>query len=211
MGNWQIGSPLAEKVPCTEAVWEVERGGGGGGGASIYTNSDSTWMKPNLVRLARPLRTGSCFSTGSNLNTLRHWIRFRFHFTSTAAAAPNTTDLLEVHRHHTTQHTKAPRERSKSIKSRLLSSLSHSTLMPPTKRSVQCRSTPNKPKQTINNSGCCVAIGFHGFESLHQHPNTANPTCSCLAAISNMAVQSFCRLVGQGNPAPASNANGSSF
>ncbi len=44
---------------------------------------------------------------------------FMFRFTSAAAAAPNTTDLFEVHRRHAdrsigTQHTKAPRERSKS-------------------------------------------------------------------------------------------------
>ncbi len=91
-----------------------------------------------------------------------------------------------------TQHTKAPRERSKSIKSRLLSSHSRSTPMPRTDRSVQRRSIPNKPKQTINNGRLCVAIDVHGFANLHRHPNTANPTCSYLAAISNMAVQSFC-------------------
>ncbi len=91
-----------------------------------------------------------------------------------------------------TQHTKAPRERSKSIKSRLLSSRSCSTPMPRTDRSVQRRSIPNKPKQTINNGGRCIAIDVHGFANLHRHPNTTNPTCSCLAAISNMGVQSFC-------------------
>ncbi len=91
-----------------------------------------------------------------------------------------------------TQYTKAPRERSKSIKSRLLSNRYCSTLMPCTDRSAQCRSIPNKPKQTINNGGRCVAIDVHGFANLHRHPNTANPTCSCLAAISNMVVQSFC-------------------
>ncbi len=62
-----------------------------------------------------------------------------------------------------TQHTKAPRKRSKSIKSRLLSSSSRNTLMPRTERSAQCRSIPNKPKQTINNGGCCIAIDVHGF------------------------------------------------
>ncbi len=85
-----------------------------------------------------------------------------------------------------------PRERSKSIKSHLLSSCPRSTPLPRTERSAQCRSIPNKPKQTINNGGRCVAIDVHGFANLHQHPNTANATCSCLAAISNMAVQSFC-------------------
>ncbi len=130
-----------------------------------------------------------------------------FRFTSAAAAAPNTTGLFEVHQRHAdrsigTQHTKAPREWSKSIKSHLLSSRSRSTPMPRTDRSAQCRSIPNKPK-TINNGGRCVAIDVHGFANLHQHPNTVNPTCSCLAAISNMAVQSFCRLVGHGNPAPS--------
>ncbi len=65
------------------------------------------------------------------------------------------------------------------------------------------RSILNKPKQTINNGGCCVAIDVHGFANLHRHLNTANPTCSCLAAISDMAVQSFCRLVGHSNPAPS--------
>ncbi len=102
-----------------------------------------------------------------------------------------------------TQHTKAPRERSKSIKSHLLSSRSHSTSMPCTDRSAQRQSIPNKPKQTINNGGRCVAIDVHGFANLHRHPNTANPTCLCLAAISNMVVQSFCRLVGHSNPAPS--------
>ncbi len=59
---------------------------------------------------------------------------------------------------------------------------------------------PNKPKQTINNGGRFVAIDVHvhGFANLNRHPNTANPTCSCLAAFSNMEVQS--RLVGHGNP-----------
>ncbi len=66
------------------------------------------------------------------------------------------------------------------------------TPMPCTDRSAQCRSIPNKPKQTINNGRRCVAIDVHGFVNLHRHPNTANPACSCLAAISNMAVQSFC-------------------
>ncbi len=91
-----------------------------------------------------------------------------------------------------TQHTKAPLERSKSIKSRQLSSRSRSTPMPRTEQSTQCRSIPNKPKQTINNGGRCVVIDVHGFANLQRHPNTANPTCPCLAAISNMAVHSFC-------------------
>ncbi len=128
-------------------------------------------------------------------------------FTSLAAAAPNTTDLFEVHRRHAdrsigTQHTKAQRERSKSINSHLLSSRSSSTPVPRTSRSVQRQSFPNKLKQTTTNDGRCVAIDVHGFANLHQHSNAANSTCSCLAAISNMAVQSFCRLVGHGNPAP---------
>ncbi len=109
--------------------------------------------------------------------------------------APNTTDCsrcIAPLRAIGTQHTKAPRERSKSIKSRQLSSRSHSTPMPRTERSTQRRSIPNKPKQTINNGGCCVVIDVHGFANLHRHPNTANPTCPCLAAISNMAVHSFC-------------------
>ncbi len=128
-------------------------------------------------------------------------------FTSLAVAAPNTTDLFEVHRRHAdrsigTQHTKAQRERSKSINSHLLSSRSSSTPVPRTSRSVQRQSFPNKLKQTITNGERCVAIDVHGFANLHQHSNAANSTCSCLAAISNMAVQSFCRLVGHGNPAP---------
>ncbi len=64
-------------------------------------------------------------------------------------------------------------------------------------------SIPNKPKQTIFNGRRCVAIDIHGFANLHRHPNMANPTCSYLAAISNMAVQSFCRLVGHCNRAPS--------
>ncbi len=75
--------------------------------------------------------------------------------------------------------------------------------MPRTDRYVQRWSILNKPKQTINNSRRCVAIDVHGFANLHQHPNTANPTCSHLAAISNMAVQSFCCLVGHSNPSPS--------
>ncbi len=94
------------------------------------------------------------------------------------------------------------RERSKRIKSRLLSSCSHTPAMPRTDRSAQCRSIPNKPKQTINNGGRCVAIDIHDFANLNRYPNTANPTCSCLNVISNMAVQSFCRRVGHGNPRP---------
>ncbi len=123
-----------------------------------------------------------------------------FRFTSAAAAAPNTT---APRRPISTQHTKAPRERFKNIKSRLLSSRSRSTTMPRTERPAQRRSIPNKPKQTINNGGRCVAIDVHGFANLHRHPNTANPTCLCLAAISNMAVQSFCHLVGHGKPTPS--------
>ncbi len=128
-----------------------------------------------------------------------------FLFTSAAVAAPNrlVRSASAPRRPIGTQHTKAPRERSKSIKSRLLSSRSRSTPMPHTERSAQRRSIPNKPKQTINKGGHCVAIDVHGFANLHRHPNTANPTCSCLAAISNMAVQSFCRLVVHGNPAPS--------
>ncbi len=138
-----------------------------------------------------------------------------FRVTSAAAAAPNTTDLFEVHWRYAdrsigTQNTKAPRERSKSIKSRLLSSRSRSTPMPLTDRSTQRWSIPNKPKQTINNGGRCVAIDVHGFANLHRHPNT-NPMCSCLAAISNMAVQSFCRLVVTVTLPPAPDASGSSF
>ncbi len=128
-------------------------------------------------------------------------------FLFTSAAAPNTTDLFEVHQRHSDRSAhntpKAPRERSKIIKSCLLSSRSRSTPMPRTKRSAQRRSIPNKPKQSINNGGCCVAIDVHGFANLHRHPNTSNPTCPCLAAISNMAVHSFFRLVGHGNPAPS--------
>ncbi len=75
--------------------------------------------------------------------------------------------------------------------------------MPRTEQSAQRRSIPNKPKQTINNGGRCVAIDVHGFANLHRHPNTANQTCSCLAAISNMAVQSFCRLLVHSNPTPS--------
>ncbi len=44
---------------------------------------------------------------------------------------------------------------------------------------------------TLNNGVCCVAIDVHGFKNLHQHPNTANPTCSWLAAIFNMTVKSI--------------------
>ncbi len=47
------------------------------------------------------------------------------------------------------------------------------------------------------------AIDIHGSANLNQHPNTTNPMCSCLAAISNIAVQSFCRRAGHGNPAPS--------
>ncbi len=45
-----------------------------------------------------------------------------------------------------TQHTKAPWERSKSIKSRLLSNRSRSTPMPRTERSTQRRSKYGSPK-----------------------------------------------------------------
>ncbi len=54
----------------------------------------------------------------------------------------------------------------------------------------------------MNNGGRCVVIDVHGFANLHRHPNTANPTCPCLAAISNMAVHCFFRLVVHGNPSP---------
>ncbi len=119
-----------------------------------------------------------------------------FHFTSAAAAAPNTTELFEVHRRHAdrsidrsigTQHTKALLERSKSraVCFPVAPAATHPD-RPLTDQSAQRRSIPNKPKQTINNGGRCVAA------NLHRHPNMANPTCSCLAAISNMVVQSFC-------------------
>ncbi len=75
--------------------------------------------------------------------------------------------------------------------------------MPRTERSVKCRSIPNKPKQTINNGGPCVAIDVNGFANLHRHPIKVNPMCSCLIAIAYMAVQRFCRLVVHGNPAPS--------
>ncbi len=91
-----------------------------------------------------------------------------------------------------TQHTKAPRERSKSIKSRpaFQSLPQHPDASHRTVRVAPIH--PNKPKQTINNGGRCVVIDVHGFANLQRHPNTANPTCPCLAAISKMAVQSFC-------------------
>ncbi len=79
---------------------------------------------------------------------------------------------IVAHRSIGTQHTKAQRERSKSIKSRQLSSRSRSTPMPRTERSAQRRSIPNKPKQTINNGGRCVVIDVHGFANLPRHPNT---------------------------------------
>ncbi len=101
---------------------------------------------------------------------------------------------------HTTQQSTA---RAIQKQSRLLSIRSRSTPMPRTDQSAQHRSIPNKPKQTINNGGRCIAIDVHGFANLHRHPNTANPTCSCLAAILNMAVQCVCHLVGHGNPAPS--------
>ncbi len=134
----------------------------------------------------------SCF-----VSLARPWQR------QTQQTCSKCISAMQTDRSIGTQHTKAPWERSKSIKSHLLSSRSRSTPMPRTERSAQCRSIPNKPKQTINNGGCWVAIDVHGFANLHRHPNTANPTCSCLAAISNMAVQSFCRLVVHGNPAPS--------
>ncbi len=67
-----------------------------------------------------------------------------------------------------TQHTKATREQFKGIKSRLLSSRSHGTTMPLTDWSAQHQFIPNKPKQTINNGGRCVAIDVRGFVNLHR-------------------------------------------
>ncbi len=120
-------------------------------------------------------------------------IRFMFWFTSAAQqACLRCIGATQTDQPIGRQHTKAPRERSKSIKSNLLSSHSHSTPMPRTDWSVQRRYSQNKSKQTINNGGRYIAIDVHGFANLHRHPNTANQTCSRLTVISNMADQSFC-------------------
>ncbi len=67
-----------------------------------------------------------------------------------------------------------------------------------------------KPK-TINNGRPCVAIDVHCFGNLHRHPNTANQTCSCLAAISNMGSKVSVILFVTVTLPPAPDASGSFF
>ncbi len=123
-----------------------------------------------------------------------------FWFTSAAQqACSRSISATQTDQSIVRQHTKAPRERSKSIKSSLLSNRSRSTQCLAPTSPCRRRSIPNKPKQTIYNGRHCVAIDVHGFANLHQHLNTANQTCSRLAAISTMAIQSFCL---HGNPSP---------
>ncbi len=141
--------------------------------------------------------TGEPFKNRLLFHRLESHLRAKHNRLVRGASVPRRS--IDRSAHNTPKHHESD---PKSIKSRLLSSRSRSTPMPRTDWSVQCRSVPNKPKQTINNGGRCVAIDVHGFANLHRHPNMVNPTCSCLAAISNMAVQSFCLLVGHGNPAP---------
>ncbi len=68
---------------------------------------------------------------------------------------------------------------------------------------VAFRRSVSFPRGTMVTYVTWDVIDVHGFANLHRHPNTANPTCPFLAAISNMAVHSFFRLVGHGNPAPS--------
>ncbi len=71
-------------------------------------------------------------------------IRFMFWFTSAAQqACSRCIGATQTDQSIGKQHTEAPQERSKSIKSSLLSSRSRSTPM---------------PKQTINNGRCCMSI-----------------------------------------------------
>ncbi len=108
-------------------------------------------------RLESQYRTRSCVI-----------IRFMFWFNSAAQQACSwCIGATETDQSIGRQHTKAPRERSKSRKSSLLSSRSHSTPMPRTNLSVQRRSILNKPKQTINNGGRCIAIDIHSFAGTH--------------------------------------------
>ncbi len=128
--------------------------------------------------------TGEPFKNRLLFHRLESQYRARSYVTEYVSCFVSLARQRQTQQTISTQHTKAPRERSKSIKSRLLSSYSRSTPMPRTDRSAQRRSIPNKPKQTINNGGRCVAIDVHGVANLHRHPNMANPTCLCLAAIS---------------------------
>ncbi len=135
-----------------------------------------------LVWLASLLRTGLPFHGLESHHRARSWIRLIF--ASTAAA--NTTGLFRVRWHCVVQaacDTKAPRVRG-AIQRHKESSAFQSLL--------RRRCISSEPKHTINNGGRCVAIDFHGCANLHWHPNTPNPPCPCLAAISKMAVKSFC-------------------
>ncbi len=70
----------------------------------------------------------------------------------------------------------------------------------------------NKPKQTINMVDIALLLMFMALRTYIGNPNTANTTCSCLAAISNMVVQSFCLSCWVTvTPPPAPDASGSSF
>ncbi len=92
----------------------------------------------------------------------------------------STTCLFEVHQRHADRsidRQTSTRVRSKSIKSSLLSNRSHSTPMPHTDRSVQRRSIPNKPNQTIYTGGRCVAIDVH---FVYHRWNPGHPMWRCL-------------------------------
>ncbi len=130
-----------------------------------------------------------------HMRPLQHWLHGRV--PRWAWQRPSRV-LIGMHRHRADQsarNTEAPWERSKSIKSRLPSS--HSCGAQVT-RADASRTSLN----TISNGGRCVAIDVHSFKNLHRHPNTVNPTCSCLAVISNTAVNSILLVTVTPPPAP---------
>lgn len=98
------------------------------------------------------------------------------------------TRVVSVH------NSKAPQKWSKSLKRVICFPITPvATRCHTPTGSCSADASPKKPKHT-NNGECCIAIlllNVNGFVNLHQHSNTANPMCSCLATISKMAVLTF--------------------
>ncbi len=141
---------------------------------------------------------------------------FHVRFTSAAVTAPNTTDLFEVQsaprRPIGTQHTKAPRERSKSIKSRQLSS--------PLPRHPRCLA-PNGPRSadpsrtSLNKlstmADVVLLLTFMALRIYIGIQNTAKSNVSVFSCYFKYGGPQFLSSCGHGNPAPAPDASGSSF
>ncbi|ROL48366.1 hypothetical protein DPX16_4192 [Anabarilius grahami] len=147
---------------------------------------------------------------------LRHCIYLIF-YSKASAAAPNsmTPGSYEMHRlpaERSAHDIKAPREQSKSSRSRMLYKCRGPAALRchPPNQSALLRCISNKP--SINNRGCFTAVNAHGFANLHHHPNTARCHLYVDGDYDRAAISSIrCYfkngglkfLVGHGNPAPS--------